>query len=98
MQDGEQPSEEASGQQMEEDGLAVGEVTVSIMCPLTRTAFEDPVTRLVPLLDHVSIHQPYSTMCKHSYSRRAILDLLRKNKDQKCPITGALRSMCDKPQ
>ena len=23
------------------------------------------------------------------------MDLLRKNKDQKCPITGALRSMCD---
>jgi hypothetical protein len=57
----------------EDDDLAVlpTENTTSLKCPLTATFMEDPVKNKV---------------CKHSYSRNAILQHIRVNR--KCPVPG----------
>ena len=47
---------------MEEEGLVVEQVDKSLKCPITKAYFEEPVT---------------SKVCKHSYSKAAIIAQIR---------------------
>ena len=60
-------------------GIVIGQVEVSLNCPLTKKLMEDPVTNKI---------------CSHSFSRQAVFTLIRqyqqahRNKQTRCPIGG----------
>lgn len=60
-EDDEESSEE-EGSGDEEGDLVVGQVDKSLKCPITKVYFEEPVT---------------SQVCKHSYSKAAIIAHIR---------------------
>ncbi|CAG8659542.1 10079_t:CDS:2 [Acaulospora morrowiae] len=61
----------------EDDEIVMGKQKESLHCPITTLLLEDPVT---------------SKVCKHTFSKDAILQLIRRNRDAvSCPMTG-----CDK--
>jgi len=55
--------EEEEMDTQEDEDLVMGQVKKSLYCPITKTLLEDPVT---------------NQQCKHSYSRAAILQHIRK--------------------
>ena len=55
---------QTQGGEDEDEDIVLGQVQRSFKCPLTRKYLEDPVT---------------SAVCKHSYSRAAILEHIRKS-------------------
>ncbi|KAG2198708.1 hypothetical protein INT47_005393 [Mucor saturninus] len=58
----------------DDDDIVMGSTKISLKCPLTTTWLEDPVT---------------STVCKHSFSKAAILDLMRQSGGSVvCPVSG----------
>jgi E3 SUMO-protein ligase NSE2 len=59
----------------EEDDIVMGARQVQLRCPLTMDLFEEPVT---------------SKVCKHSFSKKAILQLIQRSpfKSIDCPIAG----------
>nr|CAG8452961.1 8323_t:CDS:2 [Entrophospora candida] len=60
-----------------DDDVVVGRQKESLKCPITTLLYEEPVT---------------SNVCKHTFSKSAILQLISRNKDVVCcPIPG-----CDK--
>lgn len=56
--------------------------SVSEICPISQTRFEDPVKNKV---------------CGHSYSKKSIMDLLSKNnsnrKPTRCPVIGCSKNV-----
>ena len=59
----EEESEDEEGTEMDSQGdLVMGQVDKSLKCPITKAFLEDPVT---------------SKVCKHSYSRAAIIAHIR---------------------
>ena len=69
LEDGEGEGEgetQTQGGEDEDEDIVLGQVQRSFKCPLTRKYLEDPVT---------------SAVCKHSYSRVAILEHIRKRYD-----------------
>ncbi|KAG2177158.1 hypothetical protein INT43_007815 [Umbelopsis isabellina] len=64
----------SSGDEDGDDDIVIGRAKVSLRCPLTTVLFEDPVT---------------SKLCKHSFSKHAIMQLLRQHGEpMPCPIPG----------
>ncbi|GAA5814750.1 hypothetical protein MFLAVUS_008252 [Mucor flavus] len=58
----------------EDDDIVMGSTKISLRCPLTTAWLEDPVT---------------SNICKHTFSRAAIINLLRQSGGSvPCPIPG----------
>ncbi|KAI8075656.1 zinc-finger of the MIZ type in Nse subunit-domain-containing protein [Thamnidium elegans] len=58
----------------EDDDIVMGSTKISLRCPLTTAWLQDPVT---------------SNLCKHTFSRAAITDLLRQSGGSvPCPIPG----------
>ncbi|CAG8575621.1 7896_t:CDS:2 [Diversispora eburnea] len=61
----------------DDDDIVMGQQKESLFCPITTLLFEEPVTGKV---------------CKHTYSKDAILQLIRRNRNAVvCPVAG-----CDK--
>ena len=57
-----------------DDDLMIGGEKISLRCPITQTLYSQPVS---------------CTSCKHSYSKDAILQMLRAhNGSVVCPIPG----------
>ena len=76
LSDGEGGAEgETQGGEDEDDDIVLGQVQRSFKCPLTRKYLEDPVT---------------SAVCKHSYSRAAILEHIRKSAGKRYATTVPL--------
>lgn len=63
-----------------EDDIVVARQVENFKCPLTATWFEDPVT---------------SSDCSHTFSRAAIVELLRASPNGliSCPITGCSKNL-----
>ncbi|KAI7860264.1 zinc-finger of the MIZ type in Nse subunit-domain-containing protein, partial [Circinella umbellata] len=58
----------------DDDDVVVGHVTLSTTCPITQSFLENPVT---------------SQTCKHTYSKYAIMELIRKSRGRvQCPNSG----------
>ncbi|KAI9269142.1 zinc-finger of the MIZ type in Nse subunit-domain-containing protein [Phascolomyces articulosus] len=58
----------------EDEDLVVGHIRQSTTCPITQTYLENPVT---------------SRICKHTFSKHAIYELIRKNRGRiPCPNAG----------
>ncbi|KAI9490462.1 zinc-finger of the MIZ type in Nse subunit-domain-containing protein [Zychaea mexicana] len=58
----------------DDDDIAVNAVKQAVKCPITQTYLENPVT---------------SRVCKHTYSKHAIMELIRKHRGRvACPIPG----------
>ena len=60
---GDESEEEMETQDGENDDIVLGHVQISLICPLTKKFFEEPVT---------------SKTCNHSYSKAAILEHIKK--------------------
>ncbi|KAG6877751.1 hypothetical protein C0993_004254 [Termitomyces sp. T159_Od127] len=61
----------------DDDDLEMGGVSQNYNCPITLTLLVDPVT---------------SNMCKHSFSKAAILQSFRGNEAIKCPASGCTKT------
>ncbi|KAJ1986566.1 hypothetical protein H4R33_003289 [Dimargaris cristalligena] len=62
-----------------DDELIMNTQVVSLNCPLTCQLFEEPVK---------------STVCKHSFSKHAIMDYIRQSSSPTpCPVSGCSRSI-----
>ncbi|KAG6917463.1 hypothetical protein DXG01_002440 [Tephrocybe rancida] len=60
----------------DDDDLEMGGVSQNYNCPITLTLLDDPVT---------------SDVCKHSFSKAAILQSFRGNEPVKCPAAGCTK-------
>ncbi|KAI7871665.1 zinc-finger of the MIZ type in Nse subunit-domain-containing protein [Spinellus fusiger] len=65
-------------QEGEDDDMIVGSTKLSLRCPLTTTWFEEPVT---------------SHTCKHTFSKKAIVNMIVNSRGQvQCPIPAFMQT------
>ncbi|GAM26154.1 hypothetical protein SAMD00019534_093290 [Acytostelium subglobosum LB1] len=67
---------------VDNEDIFIASQTVNIICPLTKKPFENPVK---------------SVTCGHTYSRDAMLSMLKRTKTVGCPVVGCNKS-CNESQ
>ena len=64
----------ATGTELEDDDIVVGQVIQSLKCPITLSLLEEPVR---------------NSKCPHVYSKAAIMEMLRRGQGRiPCPVAG----------
>ena len=65
--------EQKDGEDMSDsEDIRVAAQVISLVCPLSQTRLEEPVT----------------APCKHSFSKKMVINWLRGNNQRQCPVAG----------